>query len=109
MANSPGRSFDCFMCLRLWCHQHALESFGETVESAHRVIGWLGDYDEILRHAPQHATTKPPGPLAFYVAMVRVAGPENAPMAIAVVIGLLSAAAVVATWVGVRIVAGEEA
>ena len=80
-----------------------------AAERAGAPVDWLGDYDEILRHAPQHATTKPPGPLAFYVAMVRVAGPENAPMAIAVVIGLLSAAAVVATWVGVRIVAGEEA
>lgn len=61
-------------------------------------IDWLGQYDELLRRAPQHATTKPPGPIAFYVAIIRLAGPARAPLVVAVAISLLSAAAVGATW-----------
>src|SRR5439155_18772 len=29
-------------------------------------VDWLRQFDAILQRAPQHATTKPPGPIAFY-------------------------------------------
>jgi hypothetical protein len=61
-------------------------------------IDWLGQYDELLRRAPQHATTKPPGPVAFYIAIIRLAGSARAPLVMAIAISLLSAAAVIATW-----------
>ncbi len=72
-------------------------------------IDWLRQYDELLRLAPQHATTKPPGPVAFYVMMIRLAGVRKAPLMIAIAISLLSACAIVVTWRAMRVIAGDEA
>ncbi len=72
-------------------------------------VDWLRQYDELLELAPQHATTKPPGPVAFYVAVFRLFGPERAPIGAAALMALLSAAAVVATWSAARAIAGPEA
>jgi len=69
---------------------------------------WLGQFDEILRRAPQHATTKPPGPIGFYIAMIRLTGPARAPLAVAIAISLLSACAVAATWWMVRTLGGDD-
>ena len=70
---------------------------------------WLGQYDEVLRGAPLHARTKPPAPIAFYVATIRIAGPERAPLLAAALVSLLSAAAVVAMGAAVRVIANEDA
>ena len=83
-------------------------SVAESIVKA-KGIDWLGEYDALLRLAPQHATTKPPGPVAFYVWMIRIAGPERAPLAIAIAISLLSACAVIAAWWATRVIAGDEA
>jgi hypothetical protein len=79
----------------------------ESIVNAHG-IDWLGQYDELLRLAPQHATTKPPGPVAFYVLLIRLAGAARAPLVIAIVIALLSACAVATTWWMVRTITGDD-
>ena len=71
-------------------------------------IDWLGQYDQLLRLAPQHATTKPPGPVAFYLAIIRLFGPARAPLAVAVAISMLSACAVAATWWMARTMGGDD-
>lgn len=72
-------------------------------------VDWLGEYGTLLRGAPLHAKTKPPGPIAFYTWTIRLFGNARAPLAAAVLISLLSVAAIVATWWMVRSLAGEEA
>ena len=72
-------------------------------------IDWLAQYDQLLRLAPQHVTTKPPGPVAFYVTLIRAAGAKHAPLVIAIAISLLSACGVIVTWWAVKTIAGEEA
>jgi len=78
-------------------------------ERAGRPVDWLRQYDDLLRLAPQHATTKPPGPVAFYVAVIRLFGPERAPIAAAVLLALLSAAGIAVTYSAARIITGDEA
>ena len=92
-------------------HNQLLTSYFTVAESIVKANGidWLRQYDELLRLAPQHATTKPPGPVAFYVMLIRIAGVERAPLAIAIAISLLSACAVVATWWMTKTIAGDEA
>jgi hypothetical protein len=79
----------------------------ESIVDAHG-IDWLGQYDALLRLAPQHATTKPPGPVAFYVFLIRLAGAARAPLVIAIAISLLSACGVAATWWMVRTMTGDD-
>lgn len=72
-------------------------------------VDWLGRYDEVLRQAPLHAKTKPPGPVGFYIAAIRAGGAARAPLLAAAVVSLLSAAAVLALWSAVRVIATEDA
>ena len=72
-------------------------------------VDWLRQFDAILQRAPQHATTKPPGPIAFYVLIIRTFGDERAPVAAAIALAILSAAAVITTWAALRTIAGNDA
>lgn len=81
----------------------------ESVVNAERnghPVDWLRQYDDLLRLAPQHATTKPPGPVAFYIAVIRLFGSQNAPIAAAILMALLSAGAVAETYSAMRRIAG---
>ncbi len=91
-------------------HDQLQTSYYTVAESIARAkdIDWLGQYDQLLRLAPQHATTKPPGPVAFYLALIRLAGPMHAPLVIAMAISLLSACAVVAMWWMARTISGDD-
>ncbi|HKB78778.1 MAG TPA: hypothetical protein VKH35_03585, partial [Thermoanaerobaculia bacterium] len=84
------------------------ESIVRAEQSGHPV-DWIRQYDEILRLAPQHATTKPPGPIAFYVAVICLFGTANAPLAAAGLLALFSAGSVAATWWAARTIAGDAA
>jgi len=92
-------------------HNQLTTSYFTVAESIVKSNGidWLRQYDQLLRLAPQHATTKPPGPVAFYVLLIRIAGAKHAPLVIAIAISLLSACGVIVTWWAVRLIAGEEA
>ena len=92
-------------------HNQLTTSYFTVAESIVKANGidWLGQYDQLLRLAPQHATTKPPGPVAFYVLLIRAAGSKHAPLVIAIAIALLSACGVVVTWWAVKTIAGEDA
>jgi hypothetical protein len=92
-------------------HDQLTTSYFTVAESIVKANGidWLGQYDQLLRLAPQHATTKPPGPVALYVTLIRVFGPQRAPLAIAIAISLLSACAVIAAWWATKTIAGDDA
>lgn len=87
--------------------QTSYYTVAESIAGA-KDIDWLGQYDQLLRLAPQHATTKPPGPVAFYLAIVRLAGQVRAPLAIAIAISLLSACAVAAMWWMAKTISGDD-
>ena len=92
-------------------HNQLTTSYFTVAESIVKANGidWLAQYDQLLRLAPQHATTKPPGPVAFYVLLIRIAGAKHAPLVIAIAIALLSACGVIVTWWAVKSIAGEDA
>ncbi len=91
-------------------HDQLQTSYFTVAESIVKAPGidWLGEYDELLKLAPQHATTKPPGPVAFYVLLIRLAGAARAPLVIAVALSLLSACGVAAAWWMVRTITGDD-
>jgi hypothetical protein len=70
--------------------------------------GWLSTYENVLTSAQMHARTKPPGPVAFYYALIRTVGVREAPGVAALLILLFSSAAVAATYLAVKIIAGSD-
>jgi len=90
------------------CHPDAWERVRAIVESpvatsyftdATRIADlreWLAGF-----HAARlelHSATHPPGPILFHHAVLRIAGPESAPLAAALLIGLIAASGVAVMW-----------
>ncbi|HSP35768.1 MAG TPA: hypothetical protein VLU46_15760, partial [Thermoanaerobaculia bacterium] len=61
---------------------------------------WLRDFPQILHDAPMHAATKPPGPIAFFLAMGNASAAAYTMLAFGPI-------AVLATYFAVRAIAGE--
>lgn len=79
--------------------------------AAYRVIddsGWLRHFDKVMTSVPMHAQTKPPGPIAFCVLLIRVFGTIAAPMAAAIAILMFGCASVAVTYFGCRAIAAED-
>ena len=110
--NAPWRGVERINALtRSWISNSYFNIAEPIVEAEQRGLeaDWLGQYDEVLHGAPLHARTKPPAPIGFYVAVIRIAGPSTAPLLAAILVSLLSAGAVVALWSAVRVIANEDA
>jgi hypothetical protein len=61
--------------------------------------GWLADYPDLLYNTSLHTQSKPPGPVHFWMTVVRVFGYNDRAAVIgAIVMGLLATLSVPATW-----------
>lgn len=71
--------------------------------------GWLQHFNTVLTSVPMHAQTKPPGPIAFCVALIRLFGTARAPLAASLAILLFGCASVAATYFGFAAIVGDDA
>ncbi len=71
---------------------------------------WLEEFPKILPTLNLHSTTKPPGPILFYVPLVQLFGPGHPAAAVSVlVLALLTGLGVFAVYHFVRVFTGDEA
>jgi hypothetical protein len=74
-----------------------------------RLSRWLADFPNVIGSLHLHSTTKPPGPILFYLALVRLFGPgEGAARAGAFLVALLTSLGVFAVYHFVRALSAQE-
>jgi hypothetical protein len=70
--------------------------------------GWLADYPIILPHTNLHTQSKPPGPVAYWAACIRLFGyGRAATIAGAIGLAIFASLAVPATWWLARLLTGQ--
>lgn len=78
------------------------------LETRQPEVSLLPSFDRLLAYFPLHARTKPPLPVLTYVALLRLFG-EATPVAIGVLVALLTAGGVVAMYFATLRIAGDDA
>ena len=77
------------------------------LQQRHPEIALAKNYDRLIGFFPMHARTKPILPVALFVGLVRLFGPV-APLAVAALLALLTAASIVALFAAIRRIVDDD-